>query len=55
LGIEYELIDLKTLLFWDMDIGSSSAIKTGRLVVSHEAPITGGFVSEVVSKYYVST
>ncbi|GMH65344.1 hypothetical protein TrRE_jg12701 [Triparma retinervis] len=49
-GIECELIDLKTLSPWDVEIVASSVMKTGRLVVSHEAPVTGGFAGEIVSK-----
>ena len=34
---------------WDEDTVEASVKKTGRLVVSHEAPKTGGFGAEVVS------
>jgi len=50
MGISCELIDLKTLAPWDVDIVTDSVSKTGRIVVSHEAPLTGGFASEIVSK-----
>lgn len=48
-GIHCELIDLQTILPWDIDTVEQSVIKTGKLVVSHEAPITCGFGAEVVA------
>ena len=38
-GIKCELIDLRTILPWDVDAVEESVQKTGRLVVSHEAPV----------------
>jgi len=49
-GISCEVIDLRTLLPWDTEAVEASVNKTGRLVVSHEAPITGGFGGEIVSR-----
>ena len=49
LGISTELIDLRTLLPWDQDMVCNSVLKTGRLIVSHEAPITGGFAAEIAA------
>ncbi|KAL8546722.1 hypothetical protein ACS0TY_006445 [Phlomoides rotata] len=46
-GISCELIDLKTLIPWDKETVEASVNKTGRLLVSHEAPITGGFGAEI--------
>ncbi|WVZ17803.1 hypothetical protein V8G54_010785 [Vigna mungo] len=46
-GISCELIDLKTLIPWDKEKVEASVNKTGRLLVSHEAPITGGFGAEI--------
>ncbi|XP_070305928.1 2-oxoisovalerate dehydrogenase subunit beta, mitochondrial isoform X1 [Odocoileus virginianus] len=49
LGVSCEVIDLRTILPWDVDTVCKSVIKTGRLLVSHEAPLTGGFASEISS------
>ncbi|KAG5517777.1 hypothetical protein RHGRI_038224 [Rhododendron griersonianum] len=46
-GISCELIDLKTLLPWDKETVEASVCKTGRLLISHEAPVTGGFGAEI--------
>lgn len=47
--ISCEVIDLRTLLPWDVDCVSNSLLKTGRLIVSHEAPLTGGFAGEIAA------
>ena len=49
LGISCELIDLRTILPWDVDAVCESVNKTGRLIVSHEAPITAGFAAEITA------
>ncbi|KAF9686530.1 hypothetical protein SADUNF_Sadunf03G0168200 [Salix dunnii] len=46
-GISCELIDLKTLIPWDKETVETSVRKTGRLLISHEAPVTGGFGAEI--------
>ena len=48
-GVEAEVLDLRTILPWDREAVFKSVEKTGRLLVSHEAPLTGGFAAEVVS------
>lgn len=49
-GIEVELIDLRTLAPWDQETVASSVRKTGRLIISHEAPVTCGFGAEISAK-----
>ena len=36
----------------DKEIVKKSVEKTGRLIISHEAPITGGFAGEISSKIH---
>jgi|TARA_B110001450_G_scaffold10169_1_gene10039 2-oxoisovalerate dehydrogenase E1 component beta subunit len=50
LGISVEIIDLRTILPWDRETVINSVVKTGKCVVTHEAPITCGFGAELVSK-----
>jgi 2-oxoisovalerate dehydrogenase E1 component beta subunit len=38
-GIKCELIDLRSLLPWDVDAVCKSVAKTGRCIISHEAPV----------------
>lgn len=45
-GISCEVIDLQTLLPWDVDTVANSVCKTGKLIVSHEAPLTSGMLSD---------
>ena len=40
LGISCELIDLRTLLPWDAETVLASVRKTGRCVLTHEAPVS---------------
>lgn len=48
-GISCEIIDLRTIVPWDVHTVVASVNKTGRLLVSHEAPKTGGFASEIIA------
>ncbi|MBL6734264.1 MAG: alpha-ketoacid dehydrogenase subunit beta [Shewanellaceae bacterium] len=48
-GIACEVIDLCTLLPWDVETVVRSVQKTGRLVINHEAPLTGGFAGEIAA------
>jgi 2-oxoisovalerate dehydrogenase E1 component beta subunit len=53
LGISCELIDLQSILPWDVERVTESVRKTGRLIVSHEAPVTGGFAGEIAATVQV--
>jgi 2-oxoisovalerate dehydrogenase E1 component len=48
-GRGVEVVDLRSLLPWDRDAVLSSVRKTGRTLVLHEAPITGGFGGEIAA------
>ncbi|MGO2132783.1 MAG: alpha-ketoacid dehydrogenase subunit beta [Halomonas sp.] len=48
-GISCEVIDLRSILPWDEATVAESVLKTGRLVVTHEAPRTGGFAGEIAA------
>ncbi len=48
-GIEAEVIDLKCVLPIDKDTIESSAKKTGKVVIVHEAPKTGGVGGEIAA------
>ncbi|ORZ03426.1 Thiamin diphosphate-binding protein [Syncephalastrum racemosum] len=48
-GLSCELIDLRTILPWDVETVVESVNKTGRLVIAHEAPKTAGVGAEVAS------
>jgi len=49
-GIEIEVIDPRTLKPYDAAPITRSVIKTGKALVVHEAPMTGGFGGEVVAQ-----
>ena len=49
-GISVEVIDLRTILPWDEELVIKSVKKTGKCIVSHEAPITCGLGAELTSK-----
>ncbi len=48
-GISIEVLDLRTLLPYDIDAILASVKKTGRCVVVHEAPRTCGFGAELIA------
>ncbi len=49
-GRSIELIDLRTIYPFDMEMVAASVRKTGRAVVVHEAPKTCGFGAEIASR-----
>jgi 2-oxoisovalerate dehydrogenase E1 component beta subunit len=51
-GISCEVIDVRTLLPFDIETLAASVNKTGRAVVVHEAPQTCGFGAELCSSLY---
>ncbi len=48
-GLSIEVIDVRTLMPFDIDTITASVCKTGRAVVVHEAPRTCGFGAELVA------
>jgi 2-oxoisovalerate dehydrogenase E1 component len=48
-GREVEVVDLRSLLPWDTETVLDSVRRTGRCLVLHEAPVTGGFGAEVAA------
>ena len=49
-GISVEVIDVATLKPLDNDSVVASVAKTGRCVIIHEAPLTGGFGAEIAAR-----
>lgn len=49
-GISCEVIDLLTLVPWDEEGVVTSASKTGRIVIVHQANVRGGFGAEVAAR-----
>lgn len=45
-----EIIDLRTILPWDEETVINSVKKTGKCIITHEAPITCGFGAEISSR-----
>jgi 2-oxoisovalerate dehydrogenase E1 component beta subunit len=48
-GISVEVVDLRTLMPFDIDTILASVKKTGRCVIVHEAPRTCGFGAELIA------
>jgi pyruvate dehydrogenase E1 component beta subunit len=49
-GVSAEVVDVRSLVPFDIDTIAASVAKTGRAVVIHEAPRTCGFGAEVVAQ-----
>ena len=49
-GIDLEVVDLRTLQPLDMATIAASVKKTGRAMVVHEAPKTGGIGGEIAAR-----
>lgn len=49
-GISVELIDLRTVVPFDLETVLTSVQKTGKLLIAHEAPGNGGFGGEICAK-----
>ncbi len=49
-GVELEVLDLRSLVPLDLETLVASAVKTGRAVVVHEAPLTAGFGAEISAR-----
>lgn len=50
--ITCEVIDLRTILPYDIETIEKSVKKTGRLIITHEAPITNGVSAEIAAKIH---
>ncbi|XP_064602850.1 2-oxoisovalerate dehydrogenase subunit beta, mitochondrial-like [Liolophura sinensis] len=49
LNVSAEVIDLRTIIPWDVDTVCKSVAKTGRCLIAHEAPKTSGFGAELAA------
>jgi len=49
-GVGAEVIDVATLKPLDFETIEASVTKTGRCIIAHEAPLTGGFGAEIAAR-----
>jgi 2-oxoisovalerate dehydrogenase E1 component beta subunit len=49
-GAKIELIDLRTIMPWDVETVVASVKKTGRCMIVHEAGVTGGVGGEIAAE-----
>lgn len=49
LGLDADIIDLRSLMPWDKDTVRESVAKTGKVLVLHEDTITGGIGAEIAA------
>lgn len=49
-GVDAEVIDVATLKLLDADTIIASVARTGRCVIVHEAPLSGGFGAEIAAR-----
>lgn len=49
MNVNCEIIDLRTILPWDIDTVCESVSKTSRCLITHEAPISSGFGAEIAA------
>jgi 2-oxoisovalerate dehydrogenase E1 component beta subunit len=49
-GISCEVIDLQTIYPYDAETLINSVRKTGRCIITHEAPVTNGMGAEISAK-----
>ena len=47
--ISFDLIDLRTLMPWDKQMVTESVKKTGKVIILHEATVTGGIGGEIAA------
>ena len=46
-GISIEIVDLRSLIPWDKDLVKKSISKTNKVLILHEANLTGGVGAEI--------